>query len=229
MSFKQKEILGYSFKDASLLQQALTHPSFLNEARGWETPDYQRLEFLGDAVLSLCLADILFNRYQDMPEGELSRLRASLVDQPTLAEIATLNNIGAHAMLGKGEERDGGRNKPSILSDVLEAILGAIYLDGGLQEAKLLISNLYSDLIERPLQSAPPVDPKSELQEALAASGKNVPMYSLLSKDGPAHAPVFRFSVSVDDLILAEGEGNSKKAAQQAAAMAALCTLKAEE
>ncbi|MGE3259987.1 MAG: ribonuclease III family protein, partial [Geobacter sp.] len=124
-------ILGYTFQNTSLLRQALTHPSFVNESRESGLSDYQRLEFLGDAVLSLCLADLLSQQYPQLSEGDLSRLRASLVDQPRLADLASELGIARHILLGRGEEQDGGRDKPSILSDVLEALLGAIYRDGG--------------------------------------------------------------------------------------------------
>ena len=228
MTFELNKIFGYRFNDTSLLKQAFTHPSFINESRKRDGLDYQRLEFLGDAVLSLCLADILLVRYRRMPEGELSKLRASLVDQTTLAGLASDWEIGSHALLGKGEDRDGGRSKPSILSDILEAVLGAVYLDGGLEEAKKVIQSLYSGLLERPSQAAPVTDPKSELQELLASSGSTAPVYIQVSEEGPAHSPVFSFGVSVETDVIAVGKGSSKKAAQQAAAMAALEILRAQ-
>jgi len=124
-------ILGYTFLDTSLLRQALTHPSFVNESRESGLTDYQRLEFLGDAVLGLCLADLLSQRQPELAEGDLSRLRSTLVDQPRLAELAARLDIAPHILLGRGEEQDGGREKPSILADVLEALIGAIYRDAG--------------------------------------------------------------------------------------------------
>ncbi len=215
-------ILGYTFLAAALLRQALTHPSYLNESREPGLADYQRLEFLGDAVLSLCLADLLSQRFPELPEGDLSRLRASLVDQPRLAELAAQVAIAPRILLGRGEEQDGGRDKPSILSDVLEAILGAIYRDGGFEAVKTVVTRLYAPLLEQSLPGAQLGDAKSQLQEWLAAQHRPVPTYELIAEEGPAHDRRFTVSVNLADERIATGEGKSKKAAQQVAAMAAL-------
>lgn len=220
-------ILGYTFRDTSLLRQALTHPSYVNESRDNRLADYQRLEFLGDAVLSLCLADLLFKRYPEWPEGDLSRLRASLVDQPRLAELAAQAAIAPCILLGRGEEQDGGREKPSILSDVLEAVLGAIYRDGGFDAVKAVVAQLYAPLLEHAVPESRLGDAKSQLQEWLAAQHRAVPTYELLAEEGPAHDRRFTMSVNLEGERIATGEGRSKKAAQQAAAKAALQRLQA--
>lgn len=218
-------ILGYSFLNTALLRQALTHPSFVNETRQPDLQDYQRLEFLGDAVLSLCLADLLLQRFAELPEGDLSRLRASLVDQPRLAEIASEQDIARHILLGRGEEQDGGRDKPSILSDVLEALLGAIYCDGGFAAVYAVVQKMYTPLLDQTMTSATLNDPKSELQEWLAAQHRAVPTYELIAEEGPAHDRRFTVSVNLNGERIAVGEGRSKKAAQQAAAKTALQQL----
>ncbi len=226
MKFDLHSIFNYSFNDTGLLRQAFTHPSYLNESRDRVGADYQRLEFLGDAVLDLCLAEMLFNRYPDIPEGDLSRLRASLVDQPRLGELAKENGIGTYILLGRGEERGGGREKPSILSDVLEALFGAIFLDGGFDAVKLVIGQIYSGLLDMPIEGDSLGDPKSELQEWAAASDLPPPLYELISEDGPPHDRSFTVSVSLGGGSLAAGEGRSKKLAQQDAARRALQILK---
>lgn len=220
-------ILGYTFRDTSLLRQALTHPSYVNESRDSRLADYQRLEFLGDAVLSLCLADLLSQRHVDYAEGDLSRLRASLVDQPRLAELAAQAAIAPRILLGRGEEQDGGREKPSILSDVLEAVLGAIYRDGGFDAVKAVVARLYAPLLEHAEPESRLGDAKSQLQEWLAAQHRAVPTYELLAEEGPAHDRRFTMSVNLEGERIATGEGRSKKAAQQAAAKAALQRLQA--
>lgn len=215
-------ILGYTFHNTILLRQALTHPSYINESREPGLLDYQRLEFLGDAVLSLCLADLLLQRYPEWPEGDLSRLRASLVDQPRLAELAAQVAIAPCILLGRGEEQDNGREKPSILSDVLEAILGAIYRDGGFEAVKAVVTRLYAPLLEQSQPGMQLGDAKSQLQEWLAARHLPVPVYDLLAEEGPAHDRRFTVSVILGGETIGAGEGRSKKAAQQAAARAAL-------
>ncbi len=228
MPASSDSILGYTFLQTALLRQALTHPSYLNESREQGLADYQRLEFLGDAVLSLCLADLLSQRFPELPEGDLSRLRASLVDQPRLAELAAQVAIAPRILLGRGEEQDGGRDKPSILSDVLEAILGAIYRDGGFTAVQAVVTCLYAPLLEQSLAGTQLGDAKSQLQEWLASQHRPVPIYELIAEEGPAHDRRFTVSVNLDDERIATGEGKSKKAAQQAAAKAALERLQVE-
>lgn len=220
MSVPPNSMLGHCFSDVSLLVAALTHPSYFNEFP--DGSDYQRLEFLGDAVLGLALADLLYCRFSDLSEGELSRLRASLVDQPCLAELAGKVDIAPFILLGKGEEQDSGRQKPSILADVLEAILGAIYLDAGFPAAKAAIERLYEPLLEDALLLSSINDPKSRLQEWLAANGGVSPVYELRAETGPPHDRTFTVAVTVDGAVWGTGEGRSKKAAQQEAARSAL-------
>lgn len=220
MSSSPHTMLGHSFSDPSLLTTALTHPSHLNEFHGGT--DYQRLEFLGDAVLGMVLADLLYTRFQDLSEGELSRLRASLADQPRLAELADGTGIAPFILLGKGEQQDSGSRKPSILADVLEAVIGAIYLDAGFQAAKDVVEQLYRTLLDDPALALSLNDPKSRLQEWLAANHHAPPVYCLVSEDGPPHDRSFTISVNVADEVWGTGTGRSKKAAQQDAALAAL-------
>lgn len=226
MSCNVSEVLGYTFCDVSLLQQALTHSSYLNEVRTGGS-DYQRLEFLGDAVLGLLMADMLLQRFPGFSEGELSRLRSSLVDQPRLAELAATAGLGELANLGKGTVREGGRTKPSILADLFEACLGAIYLDGGFHAAQRVVRQVYQPLLDD--FAAVDInlnDAKSELQEWLAARKQPAPVYAVIADQGPDHDRLFRIHVKVCEEVVGEGEGRSKKAAQQAAAQAALIRLK---
>jgi ribonuclease-3 len=229
MSLFPEQILGHTFHDQSLLRQALTHPSYLNEVRDTGFTDYQRLEFLGDAVLGLLLADFLYTRYPQLPEGDLSRLRSTLVDQSRLAELAASVNISALILLGRGEEQDGGRLKPSILADVLEAVIGAIYCDAGFGVVRPIVAELYASLLVNTDLTASFNDAKSELQELLVARKQPVPVYTLISEEGPAHDRQFKVAAMVADSCIGTGTGRSKKTAQQAAAQAALAHLKGEE
>lgn len=224
-----EQILGYTFRDQSLLRQALTHPSYLNEVRDTGFADYQRLEFLGDAVLGLLLADLLYTRYPQLPEGDLSRIRSTLVDQSRLAERATSANISDYILLGRGEEQDGGREKPSILADVLEAVIGAIYCDAGFDAVRPVVEQLYTSLFENTDLTASFNDAKSELQELLVARKQPVPVYTLISEEGPAHDRQFQIAAMVADVCIGTGTGRSKKTAQQAAAQAALAHLRGEK
>jgi ribonuclease III len=212
--------LGYSFIDQAPLLQAVTHPSFEHERAGGG--NYQRLEFLGDAVLGMVLAEMLFRRFPDSNEGVLSRLRSQVADQDTLAGIARSFGLGRFLRLGRGEEQGAGRDKDSILADVLEALIAAVYLDGGLKEARRLIQRLCGAILESRGASLRFNDAKSELQELLSARRLPSPVYRLTGESGPPHDRLFRFQVLVDDAVVGEGEGRSKKIAQQAAAAQAL-------
>lgn len=212
--------LDYTFRDRSLVLQALTHPSHEHEQAG--CGDYQRLEFLGDAVLGMALAEELYRRFSMHDEGVLSRLRSHVANQDTLAEIARDIELGKYIRLGKGEEQSAGRQKDSILSDVLEALFAAVYLDGGLERTRQLVVRLFDRVLkfhESPLMVN---DAKSGLQELLSARRLPNPVYRLSGESGPPHDRLFRFQVLVGDTIVGEGEGRSKKAAQQAAAIQAL-------
>ena len=219
-------ILGYTFQDQTLLQQALTHPSYLNETRTANCVDYQRLEFLGDAVLGMLLGELLFRKFPDLPEGTLSRMRSALVDQASLAERARVAQIAPLILMGRGAEREGGRTNPSILSDVFEAVVGAIYCDAGFETVRALVCEIYQPLLAELADARSQLnDTKSELQELLAVQKRSAPHYLVVSASGPDHDRIFRVTVSVDGTVIAEGTGRSKKSAQQAAAGAALLQL----
>lgn len=214
--------LGYRFKDPSLLETALTHRSYAHEQ---ETGShYERLEFLGDSVLGLVAGDWLFHRFPELPEGELSKRKAHLVSRPVLARHATGLDLGGEIRLGVGEERSGGRTKASLLADVWEAILGAVYLDGGLEPAARLIRPLLEDGTDR----RGPADPKTRLQEVLQARGRGLPEYVLAEEAGPDHAKRFTVHCVIEGDNHGTGVGRSKKLAEQAAAAAALEALEGE-
>lgn len=210
--------IGYTFRDRAQLITALTHPSYGGDHK---VAHYQRLEFLGDAVLELSVSRILFDRYPDLSEGQLTRLRASLVREETLSEIAREWSVGSIIRLSVGEEKSGGADKPSILSDVCEAVLAAVYLDGGMDEAFGLVRRMLDGHL--PCEKSPDaLDAKSRLQELLQQGTGDSPEYVLLEQGGPAHLPVFRVAVNVGGKTIGEGVGASKRAAQQAAATQAL-------
>lgn len=221
-----EKLLEYNFQDRSLLVRALTHPSHLHEVNGLsDGGDYQRLEFLGDAVLGLLLAEILYERYPDWDEGALSQLRSRLAGQDILADRARLLGLGSFILLGRGEERTAGREKDSILADVLEALIAALYLDGTLLAARSLVLRLFAELVAKPELLVLGRDSKSELQEYLSSHDYSLPEYVLIEESGPPHDPVFVFKIMVGDIVAGTGQGKSKKIAQQAAAAAALNKL----
>lgn len=215
-------LLEHKFSDQSLLVQALTHPSYLHEAGGSGGGDYQRLEFLGDAILGLLLAEIMYTRYPDWDEGALSQLRSRLAGQDVLADRARSLGIGAFVQLGRGEEQTAGREKDSILADVLEALIASLYQDGGLQAARTLVVRLFEDLVATPESLVLGRDSKSELQEYLSSHDYPAPDYQLIEESGPPHNRLFRFLVLVGDRVIGDGQGKSKKIAQQAAAAKAV-------
>jgi len=215
------ERLGYHFKDMKLLETALTHPSYGGDHH---VPHYQRLEFLGDAVLELAISRYLYFEFPHIDEGKLTRIRAGLVREETLSRAARRLHLDRYIRLSVGEDRSGGRQKPSILCDVMEAVLAAIYLDGGFEEAVRVIRMALGDDLH-PQMLEDQLDAKSRLQEILQRTGV-VPRYDFISMEGPPHAPLFRYSVTVDDRPLGEGRGTSKQNAQQAAARDALSRLK---
>ena len=220
-----EQCLGYRFISGALALNALIHPSYGNEKSGIGGVDYQRLEFLGDAVLGMVLAEALFTRFANCDEGTLSRFRSQMADQSTLAAIARSCGLGQFILLGRGEEQTAGREKDSILADVFESLIAAVYLDGGLEEARGVIFRLYGELLERPGSLFAINDPKSELQELLSTRKLPPPQYHLVNESGPPHQRHFKFEVIVGDHVAGEGEGPSKKSAQQAAAVMALKSL----
>ncbi|MBW4057238.1 MAG: ribonuclease III [Proteobacteria bacterium] len=228
MNVQQLEAaLEYTFHDQRLLVQALTHPSYLHEAGGSAGGDYQRLEFLGDAVLGLLLAEMLYESYPEWDEGDLSQLRSRLAGQDVLADRARTLSIGDHILLGRGEEMTGGQEKDSILADVLEALIAALYRDGGLPAARSLVIRLFRALAAAPESLVLGRDSKSELQEFLSSNGYPLPEYLLIEESGPPHDRLFRFQILVGGAVLGMGQGKSKKIAQQAAAAETLEKLQA--
>ena len=217
-----EQLLEYTFDDQSLLVQALTHPSYLHEISESDGGDYQRLEFLGDAVLGLLLAELLYTRYPGWDEGALSQLRSRLAGQDVLADRARVLGIGTFFLLGRGEEQTAGREKDSILADVLEALIAALYQDGGLQAARSLVVRLFEELAASPESLVLGRDSKSELQEYLSLHDYTPPEYRLVEESGPPHDRLFVFQILVGDTVVGVGQGKSKKIAQQAAAAGAL-------
>ena len=209
--------LGYRFTDIRLLEEAMTHPSAL-PGRGGSASDfgYERLEFLGDRVLGLCVAAMLFRHFPNENEGELARRHAALVRREALARIAVQLGIEAALVLSKGEEDCGGRRNQTILADACEAVLGAIYADGGLADADRLVRHYWTPLMAEALN--PPKDGKTALQEWAQGLGKPLPVYRVLKTEGPSHDPSFLVSVEVEGVEPATGQGSSKRAAEQAAA-----------
>ena len=218
--FKQEELkelekkIGYEFSEKRLLGQAVTHSSFSNEQKINKYKNYERLEFLGDAVLELLSSRFFFETYPDMSEGEMTRLRSSMVCEPALAFCARDLDLGKYILLGKGEEATGGRKRDSIISDVMEAVIGAIYLDGGLLEAdKFVRKFILSDLENKQLF----YDSKTLLQEQVQKEGRTL-TYELVSEIGPDHEKVFVVEAVIDGKTVGRGQGRNKKTAQQQAA-----------
>jgi ribonuclease-3 len=214
--------LGYAFRQNALLQQAVTHRSFSADHN-------ERLEFLGDSVLNLSVAHLLFTQLANLPEGDLSRVRANLVKQETLHQLAKTLDLPAVMRLGEGEMRSGGQNRPSILADALEAIIGAVYLDGGYKDAQALVERLFAQVDIKPDMQAVGKDPKTELQEWLQGRKLALPKYTVVGTSGAAHRQQFEVSCEVTELRQTQqGSGASRRAAEQAAAAAMLLTLKSE-
>jgi ribonuclease-3 len=215
--------LQHTFANPALLRRALTHRSFAAEHN-------ERLEFLGDSVLNLAVADLLYQRLQDLPEGDLSRIRANLVKQETLHRLAVELGLPAVLRLGEGERRSGGQRRPSILADALEALIGAVYLDAGYPAAQQLVHRLLREVDITPQMQAGAKDAKTELQEWLQARKLRLPVYRVVGTLGAAHRQTFDVECEVAELNLTErGIGSSRRAGEQAAAAAMLQTLKARQ
>lgn len=215
--------LGHDFKDFDLLESALTHRSYYFEHRSTTPTHYERLEFLGDAVLSLVLSEALMQAFPDMPEGSLSKWRASLVNETILAEIARELEIERHLLLGNSEEKERGRLRPRLLSSALEAVIAALYLDGGLEVARgFLRTQFASRLASLDTQNEFAADFKTRLQELTQKRFHNVPEYRLVQSDGPEHAKNFVYEVWINGEARGSGQGSSRKAAEQEAARNAL-------
>jgi ribonuclease-3 len=211
--------LGHRFRDIELLDRALTHASQANEADAADRRDNEPLEFLGDAVLGLTVTDLLHRLDPEGNEGRKSRRRAVLVSAPSLARRAEALGLPALLRLGRGEEMSGGRSKAALWADAYEAVLAALYLDGGFESARRFVNDAFAADAEAPDTT---VDAKSRLQEQLQAQGRALPSYSVLGEEGPDHRRRFRIECRLDDGTVTVGEGSSKKAAEQAAALEAL-------
>lgn len=214
--------IGYKFKKKELLQRALTHRSYLNENPGWEHPHNERLEFLGDAVLELVVTEELFNRYPDRPEGEMTSLRAALVNTISLSEVGHEMDLNSALLMSKGEARDLGRGREAILADGVEAVIGSIYLDGGYDKAKRFVLDRILVKLENVIENNLHIDAKSHLQERVQAERKLTPHYSVISEQGPDHDKRFTVGVYFGKDLITEGEGHSKHEAEVEAARKAL-------
>ena len=212
------ERLGYTFRNHELLEEAFRHSSYVNELPNSGLRDNERLEFLGDAVLDLAISHMLMTLFQDANEGDLSKYRASVVNERGLSRVAKKLGLGDYLLLGKGEELTQGREKPSILANTMEALIGAIYLDAGFSKTKDIISTLFVPLLAKIDSGKPVDDSKSLLQEYTQAVYKIRPEYLLLDERGPAHNRTFKVALLLGGEIMAEGEGRSKKEAEQRAA-----------
>jgi ribonuclease-3 len=219
-------IFEYSFKNEELLYQALRHPSYVYEKGEIWLSDNQRLEFLGDAVISLAVSHLLMEAFPEINEGNLSKYRASLVNENGLHNIACRIKLGDYLFLGKGEEQTNGRKKPSILADAFEALMGALYLDGGFTNSLRVISKLFGDLINNIIPGKSTNDFKTELQEYSQETFQSVPEYRMEKETGPDHNKTFYAAVYLRGNIVGKGKGKSKKEAEQKAAKDALTCLR---
>lgn len=213
------KVLKHDFKDKNLLEQAVTHSS----AKNTHKHVYERLEFLGDRVLGLVLADVLCARYPKENEGALAKRHASLVRKDALAAVARNHSLGEFLILSKGEQESGGRENASLLSDMCEALIGALYLDGGLEAAKAFIIPAWEEQLAE--QVRPPQDAKTRLQEWAQAGGNPLPKYRMISMEGPSHDPLFTIEVAIQNLPPEQGSGKSKRLAEQNAAATMLSQL----
>ena len=217
--------LDIVFRDKSLLQRALTHRSYLNEHPDFPLEDNERLEFLGDAVLDFLTGEYLYHRFPEMREGPLTSLRSVLVRRSTLARFARQWNLGRHLLMGHGEAESGGRNRPATLCAAFESMIGALYLDQGLDSVKHVIEPLIMPEIARTLKEHSDKDPKSHLQELAQARMHHTPRYTSVAESGPDHAKEFTVKVTIGGQVFGQGQGPSKQQAAQAAARAALPLL----
>lgn len=216
--------IGYTFNDIKRLQEALTHRSFVNETKQPNVRDNERLEFLGDAVIDLVVSTALMRRFPEAREGALSRMRADLVNENGLATVAAKVQLGLALRLGRGEELSGGRDRASLLADAFEAVIAAVYLDGGLQSAEAAVL-AHLDLPDDPATQMG--DPKTQLQERIQAERHVTPTYRVVDERGPDHSKVFEVEIICEGAVLGVGEGRTKKEAEQAAAAAVLRALPA--
>ena len=215
--------IGYKFKNIALLQNALAHSSYANERWHNSLMSNERLEFLGDSILGMCVAEYLYCTFPDRPEGELTRMRADMVCEQTLANVAGRIGLGNHLLLGKGEEQGGGRTRNSILADAVESVIAASFLDGGMSAAKQFIQKFI--LVEVPVKKLHNVDYKTSLQELVQQKKNQVLTYTLVGESGPDHDKHFEVEVCLNGKVVGLGSGSSKKRAEQDAARVAIETL----
>ena len=215
--------IGYQFKNISLLQNALAHSSYANERWHNSLMSNERLEFLGDSILGMCVAEYLYCTFPDRPEGELTRMRADMVCEKTLAAVAGRIGLGQHLLLGKGEEQGGGRTRNSILADAVESVIAASFLDGGMDAAKAFIQKFI--LVEVPVKKLNNVDYKTSLQELVQQKKNQVLTYTLVGESGPDHDKHFEVEVCLNGKVVGLGSGSSKKRAEQDAARVAIEAL----
>jgi len=219
--------LGYRFSNITLLQNALTHSSYANERWHDSLKSNERLEFLGDSILGMVVAEYLYRNFPDRPEGELTRMRADMVCETSLAAVADQLGLGAHLLLGHGEERFGGRNRASILADAVESIIAASFLDGGMEAARNIITRFV--LCHVPVKKLQNADYKTALQELVQQKKNQVLTYTLIGESGPDHDKQFQVEVALNGRTVGAGIGSSKKRAEQAAAHAAMQALYPQE
>lgn len=219
--------LCYAFREKALLTLAFTHRSFINENRGVATEHNERLELLGDAVLGLLISDYLYNRYPGRSEGDISLMRSQLVSASSCADYISSLDVNPHLLLGRGEQMNDGRGRDSILANLFEAIIGAIYLDGGLEAARDFLFWNFEEQIEAILEQ-PPVNSKAQLQDFAQKRFQKTPVYEVVGEEGPDHSKLFCIAVSINGERVGEGKGPSKKEAQQEAAADALKRLEVE-
>ncbi|MEG2983429.1 MAG: ribonuclease III [Peptostreptococcaceae bacterium] len=217
---KFEEIIKYKFKNKAYILEALTHSSYSNENKTFSFNE--RLEFLGDSVLGIVISDFLFQNETELPEGELTKLRANIVCEESLSDVAKHLNLGRHILLGRGEEATGGRDRVSILADAFEAVIAAIYLDGGIESAKVFVLENMEEIIQDSVKGRIFRDYKTHLQEVIQSQGESNIIYNLVEEIGPDHNKRFVMEVKLNDEILGSGEGKSKKEAEQSAAKQAL-------
>lgn len=221
-----KKHLGVDWDNPAHLVEALTHSSYAHENKHLNLTHNQRLEFLGDAVLELVISNYLFNKYCDYPEGVLTKIRAGIVCEPSLASVAQSLKLGEFLLIGRGEERSGGRKRPSILADALEALIGAIYLDQGMERATYFIIDVLDPVIQTVIQNGGlNTDFKTQLQELVQKNSENTLKYRIIDESGPDHSKTFKSAVSFEGLQWGSGTGRTKKEAEQAAAKDALTKI----
>ena len=218
-----EEAIGYRFKNITLLQNALAHSSYANERWHDSLKSNERLEFLGDSILGMLVADYLYKNFPDRPEGELTRMRADMVCEQSLARIADRIGLGTHLLLGHGEEQGGGRERASILADAVESVIAASYLDGGMDAARRFVQTFV--LCNVPVTRLQNADYKTQLQELVQQKKNQVLSYALTGESGPDHDKHFTVEVSLNGAVVGRGEGTSKKRAEQDAARCAIETL----